>query len=217
MRPERALLDEVEERQPAAEVALGDRHDEAQVRLDHVLLGLHVAALDALGERDLLVGGQQRHAADRAQVQAQRVERRLDREVDLRLLRRPAVPAAFALRASAAPRPCAASDVAARPSAPTTSMPCSSRYAWSSWTCSLVTSTSSRAAAICSKVRNPCSCPSAISGRSSSSSTIDASSASSPGLIAQPPSGSVRCVSSNHADRRILRPVPTSPRTFVQP
>ena len=52
--PERSLLDEVQERQAAAEVALGDRHDEPQVGLDHVLLGRHVAALDALGEPDLL-------------------------------------------------------------------------------------------------------------------------------------------------------------------
>jgi len=51
-----------------------------------VLLGLHVAALDALGERDLELRRQQRHAADRAQVQPQRIERRLDGEVELGLL-----------------------------------------------------------------------------------------------------------------------------------
>jgi hypothetical protein len=71
---------------PRPEVALGDRHDEAQVRLDHLLLGLHVPALDALGERDLLLCGEQRHAADRPQVEPQGVQRRLDREVDRRLL-----------------------------------------------------------------------------------------------------------------------------------
>src|SRR3954454_6487868 len=86
--PERPLLDEVEERQPAAQVALGDRDDEAQVGLDHLRLSGHVAALDALGEVDLLLRRQERHAPDRAQVEAQRVEARLDREVDLRLLRR---------------------------------------------------------------------------------------------------------------------------------
>ena len=79
---ERALLDQVQERQPAPDVALGDRHHQAQVRLDHVLLGGDVAALDPLGEQHLLLGAQQRHAADRAQIQAQRVEARLDREVD---------------------------------------------------------------------------------------------------------------------------------------
>ena len=41
-------------------------------------------SLDPLGERDLLVGGQERHLADLPQVEAQRVERRLDRQVELR-------------------------------------------------------------------------------------------------------------------------------------
>ena len=82
---ERALLDEVEEREPAPEIALRDRDDEPQVRLDHVLLRPHVAALDELRERDLLVGGQQRHLPDLAEVEAQRVERRLHREIELRL------------------------------------------------------------------------------------------------------------------------------------
>ena len=81
--PQRALLDQVEERQPAPDVALGDRHHQAQVRLDHVLLGGHVAALDPLGQQHLLLAAQQGHAADRAQVQPQRVEARLDREIDL--------------------------------------------------------------------------------------------------------------------------------------
>ena len=85
MRPERALLDEVEERETATEVALRDRDDEAEVRLDHVLLRVHVAALDELRERDLLIGGQERDLPDLAQVEAQRVERRLDREIELRL------------------------------------------------------------------------------------------------------------------------------------
>jgi hypothetical protein len=83
---QRTLLDQVQERQAAAEVALGDRDDQPQVGLDHRLLGGHVAALDALGERHLLLGGQQRDAADRPQVEPQRVQRRLDGEVDLRLL-----------------------------------------------------------------------------------------------------------------------------------
>ena len=85
---QRALLDQVQERQAAAEVALGDRDDEAQVGLDHLLLGDQVAALDALREGDLALRGEQLHAADRPQVEAQRVKRRLDREVDLRLARR---------------------------------------------------------------------------------------------------------------------------------
>ena len=46
----------------------------------------HVPALDPLREVDLLVRGQQRHFPDLPQVQAQRVERRLDGEVELRAL-----------------------------------------------------------------------------------------------------------------------------------
>src|SRR5207244_11092243 len=43
----------------------------------------------ALGEVNLLGGGEQVDAADRAQVEAQRVEARLDSEVELGLLRLP--------------------------------------------------------------------------------------------------------------------------------
>jgi hypothetical protein len=52
-----------------------------------VLLSVHVATLDALGKGDLEVGRQQGDAPDRAQVEAQRVQRRLDREIQLGLLR----------------------------------------------------------------------------------------------------------------------------------
>ena len=76
--PERALLDEVEERQAAAAVALGDRDDEAQVGLDHLLLRGLVAELDALGEADLVGGREQRHAADVLQEELQGVGRLLD-------------------------------------------------------------------------------------------------------------------------------------------
>ena len=85
---ERTLLDQVEEGEAAAEVTLGDRDDEAQVGLDHVPLRGHVALLDPLRQRDLLGGGEQLDPADRAQVETKRVEARLDREVELRLLRR---------------------------------------------------------------------------------------------------------------------------------
>src|SRR4029079_14171429 len=89
---ERSLLDEVEEGQPTAEIALCDGDDEAQVRLDHVLFRAVVAALDPLREGDLLVCRQERHLADLAEVEAQGVEGRLDGEVELRcgrdLLRR---------------------------------------------------------------------------------------------------------------------------------
>src|SRR5918996_3158150 len=84
--PEGSLLDQIEEGKPAAEVALGDRDHESQVGLDHLLLGRHVAALDPLGQEHLLVSGQQVDASDRAQVEPQRVQAGLDRQVDLRLL-----------------------------------------------------------------------------------------------------------------------------------
>src|SRR4051794_11174282 len=81
---ERAFLDQIEKGEPAAEVALGDRDDEAEVGLDHLPLRAHVAALDPLRERHLLVGGEERHLADLAQIEAEGVERRLDCEVELR-------------------------------------------------------------------------------------------------------------------------------------
>jgi len=76
---EGALLDEVEERQAATAIPLGDRHDEAKVGLDHLRLGGLVAGLDALGEVHLLRGREQRHAADVLQEELQRVGGLLDR------------------------------------------------------------------------------------------------------------------------------------------
>jgi len=61
---ERALLDQVEEGKALIAVVLGDRHDEAQVGLDHLLLGVEVSALDGLGEGDFLGGGEQADLAD---------------------------------------------------------------------------------------------------------------------------------------------------------
>ena len=87
--PEAALLDQVEEAQPAAQIAFRDRDDEAQVGLDHLPLGQHVAALDPLRQFDLLGGGQQLDLADRAQVEAQAVEARFDRQVELGFFRPP--------------------------------------------------------------------------------------------------------------------------------
>src|SRR5512145_3341633 len=49
-----AFLDEVAERESASAVALGDRDDETEVRVDHALLGAAVTALDLLRELDLL-------------------------------------------------------------------------------------------------------------------------------------------------------------------
>jgi hypothetical protein len=40
-----ALLDQIEQRQPSAEIAFGDRHNEAQVRFDELMLRLEQRAL----------------------------------------------------------------------------------------------------------------------------------------------------------------------------
>jgi hypothetical protein len=70
---ERAFLDQIQERDTEPAVTLGDRHDQAQVRLDHPALGAAVAALDRLREHDLLVGGQQLVLADVGQEELQAV------------------------------------------------------------------------------------------------------------------------------------------------
>src|SRR5262249_18633585 len=99
--PEVALLHEIEERHPPADVPLGDRDDEAEVRLGELALGeLTVdgdglearrrllgdvrfeleplrgvqARLDALRQRDLLLGREQGHLPDLLEVHAHRVE-----------------------------------------------------------------------------------------------------------------------------------------------
>ena len=77
----RALLDQVEKRQPLVAVVLRDRDDQPEVRLDHLLLGVQVAALDPLGEIDLLLRRQQPHLADVLQEQLQRIGRHLRLEV----------------------------------------------------------------------------------------------------------------------------------------
>ena len=83
---DRPLLDEIEERQALVAVALRDRDDEAQVRLDHRLLRAVVAALDALRELDLLRRGQQVDLADVLQEELERIGR------DVRRLRGRATP-----------------------------------------------------------------------------------------------------------------------------
>ena len=63
--------------QPLVAVALGDRDDEAEVGLDHRLLGGVVAELDPLRELDLLRRGEERHLADVLEEELQRVGRDL--------------------------------------------------------------------------------------------------------------------------------------------
>jgi hypothetical protein len=75
-RPDQAqdsLLDQVEERQPEAAVALGVGDHEPQVRLDHAVLRALVAALDPLRELDLLDRRQERPLRDVAQEELQGV------------------------------------------------------------------------------------------------------------------------------------------------
>src|SRR5213592_882655 len=84
--PDRPLLDEIEEGQALVAVPLGDRDDEAQVRLDHLLLRFMLAALDALRELDLLGGGEKVDLADVLQEELQRVGRDLARRLRLLLL-----------------------------------------------------------------------------------------------------------------------------------
>ncbi len=50
-----------------------------------MLLRSHVPPLDELRERHLLIGREERHLPDLAQIEPQGVERRLDREIELRL------------------------------------------------------------------------------------------------------------------------------------
>src|SRR4051794_19585723 len=69
------LLDEVQQRDVMALVALRDRDDEAKVRVDHALLGGGVALLDALREVDLVGGGQELVPACGVHEELQRVER----------------------------------------------------------------------------------------------------------------------------------------------
>ena len=98
---ERALLDQVEEGEAAAAVALGDRDDEPEVRLDHLLLGVLVAGLDALGEVDLVCGGEQRDPADVLEEELQRVGGLLSTCVAAARRGRSAASVASAARASA--------------------------------------------------------------------------------------------------------------------
>ena len=70
---ERPLLDQVEERHAEAAVALRDRDDEPEVRLDHPALRALVAALDRLREHDLLGGREQLVTADVGEEQLEAV------------------------------------------------------------------------------------------------------------------------------------------------
>jgi len=78
---DRPLLDQIEEGQALVAIPLGDRDDEAQVRLDHLLLRFMLAALDALRELDFLRGREQLDLADVLEEELQRVRRDLARRL----------------------------------------------------------------------------------------------------------------------------------------
>src|SRR4029079_10000374 len=79
VQPERPLLDQVEERDAEPAVALCDRDDKSEIRLDHVTLGSRVAALDPLREHDLLGRGEQLVTPDVGEEELQAVGRAGDR------------------------------------------------------------------------------------------------------------------------------------------
>src|SRR5262245_46055825 len=75
VQPQRSLLDQVEERNAEPAIALRNRDDEPEVRLDHAALGEHVAALDRLRERDFLGSSEQLVAPDVREEELKRVGR----------------------------------------------------------------------------------------------------------------------------------------------
>src|SRR5918995_3353022 len=85
-----ALLDEVEERESLVPVVLRDGDDEPQVGLDHLLLGVEVAALDPASEVDLLLGGEQPDLADVLQEQLKGIGGHVRLQVDRGLRLAPA-------------------------------------------------------------------------------------------------------------------------------
>src|SRR5262245_10723526 len=80
--PEVPLLNQIEQRHPGLRVVPRDRHHEAQVRLDQLLLRLLVALVLAAGERPLLGRRQQRPVAARADIALEGVLRGLGLDRD---------------------------------------------------------------------------------------------------------------------------------------
>src|SRR4051794_6033002 len=73
-RPDQAevsLLDQIEERDARVHVVARDRHDEPEVRLDQLLLGLFVSRVLAPGELSLFLTREQRAVSDLADVELQ--------------------------------------------------------------------------------------------------------------------------------------------------
>src|SRR5262249_1702292 len=68
-----ALLDQVEQGEAAAGVALGDRDDESQVGLDERILGRHVVALGAAGKANLVFAREKTDLADFLEIETDAV------------------------------------------------------------------------------------------------------------------------------------------------
>jgi hypothetical protein len=75
--PDRAFLNEIEERQTLIAVVLRDRDDESEIRRHHALLGAVIAALDPFCELDFLSCRQERHLADVFEEKLERIGRDL--------------------------------------------------------------------------------------------------------------------------------------------
>jgi hypothetical protein len=82
--PKRPFLDQVEEGEALVAVLLGDRDDQAQVRLDHRPLRVRVAPFDPLRQLDLLSRCQQRVSTGVTQEELEGVGRRLRNERERR-------------------------------------------------------------------------------------------------------------------------------------
>ena len=68
-----ALLDEVEEREAAVQIAAGHAHDQAEVRLGQAALGGGLARLDTPGKLLLLVGREERDLGDVAEIEGEKL------------------------------------------------------------------------------------------------------------------------------------------------
>ena len=71
--PQIPLLDKVEEAHAVGVVPLGDGNYQPQVGFRKLVLGADVASLDAFGQGDFLLGGQQLDAADLLEIHPHRI------------------------------------------------------------------------------------------------------------------------------------------------